>query len=53
MKNPREVFNYNNLTRKRIEELEAQYLKYWNDLSLKNDVYGWWLGIEDKFSKIN
>jgi len=43
MKNPREVFNYNKLNREHIEKLETQYLKYWNDLSLQGDKYGWWI----------
>tara|TARA_R100001530_G_scaffold10639_4_gene10529 strand:- start:919 stop:1197 length:279 start_codon:yes stop_codon:yes gene_type:complete len=43
MKNPREVFNYNKLNREDIEFLETQYLKYWNDLSLQGDKYGWWI----------
>ena len=46
MKNPREVFNYNKLTRGHIEWLEAKYLKYWNDLSLQGDKYGWWEKLE-------
>ena len=30
MRNPKEIFNYNKLTRKQIELLDNQYLKYEN-----------------------